>query len=228
MKMRAFTLVSAGFLIALLGLLAIYNGRYLALFTDQMHLREWMRDWGIWAPLAIIVLQMAQVLLAPIPGQVIGLASGYLFGVVWGTFYSVLGTALGSLVAFALARVYGRALVERLVPSQTLAWLDAGAQRRGLFFFVLIFLLPFLPDDLACFVAGLTPIPIPALMLAVLAGRPPGILVSCWLGANATGLSIAQWAVVVAGSILLALLFLLYGEQLQECMTKLIENPGSD
>ena len=228
MKMRAFTLILAGFLIALLGLLAIYNGRYLALFTDQMHLREWMRDWGIWAPLAIIVLQMAQVLLAPIPGQVIGLASGYLFGVVWGTFYSVLGTALGSLVAFVLARIYGRPLVERLVPSQTLAWLDAGAQRRGLFFFVLIFLLPFLPDDLACFVAGLTPIPIPAFMLAVLAGRPPGILVSCWLGANATGLSIAQWAVVVAGSILLALLFLLYGEQLQECMTKLIESPGSD
>ncbi len=223
MKIRACTLILIALLIALLGLLATHNGRYLALFGDQVRLREWVRSWGAWAPLATVALQMAQVLLAPIPGHVVGLASGYLFGVAWGTFYSVLGTALGSLIAFSLARAYGRPLVERLVPPQTLVRLDAGAQRRALSFFVLVFLLPFLPDDLVCFVAGLTPIPIPALMLAVLAGRPPGILVSCWLGANAAGLSTAQWVVVIAGSALLAVLFLLYGNQLQEWAMSLTE-----
>ena len=72
-------------------------------------------------------------------------------------------------------------------------------------------------------VAGLTPIPIPALMLAVLAGRPPGILVSCWVGANAAGLSVAQWALLIAGSVLLALLFLFYGEQLEEGAMSLVD-----
>jgi uncharacterized membrane protein YdjX (TVP38/TMEM64 family) len=83
-----------------------------------------------------------------------------------------------------------------------------------LFFFVLVFLLPFVPDDAACFAAGLTHIPIPALMLAVLAGRPPGILVSCWLGANAVGLGPSQWVTVTALSALLALPFLYYGNRL--------------
>jgi uncharacterized membrane protein YdjX (TVP38/TMEM64 family) len=223
MKTRASTLIFIVLLVVLLALLVISDGHYLTPFRDPVRLREWVRDWGAWAPLGIIGLQMTQVLIAPIPGHVVGLASGYLFGVIWGTFYSVLGTALGSLIAFVVARTYGRPLVERLLPPETLERLDAGAQRRGLFFFVLLFLLPFLPDDMACLVAGLTPIPIPALMLAVLAGRPPGILVSCWVGANAAGLSTAQWALLIAASVLLALLFLFYEEQLEEGATNLVE-----
>lgn len=218
MKIHPSTLILTALLIALLVFFATYGGRYIALFNDPLRLHEWVRGWGVWAPLAIILLQIAQVLLAPVPGQVLGVISGYLFGVGWGTFYSVLGTAVGSFIAFSLARTYGRPLVERLVPATTLTRLDAGAQRRGLFFFVLVFLLPFLPDDLACFAAGLTPIPIPALMLAVLAGRPPGILASCWLGAYAVELSTMQWALLIAGSALLAALFLRYGEWLQQWM----------
>lgn len=223
MRNRACTIILIALAVALFGLLVISDGRYLALFRDPIRLREWVRGWGARAPLGIIALQVTQVLLAPVPGHVVGLASGYLFGVVWGTVYSVLGTALGSFIAFVLARKHGRPLVERLLPPNTLAWLDAGAQRRGLFFFVLLFLLPLLPDDVACLAAGLTRIPIPALMLAVLAGRPPGILVSCWLGANAAGLSTAQWALLFAASALLALLFLFYGEQLERGVMTLVE-----
>jgi len=76
--------------------------------------------------------------------------------------------------------------------------------------FALVFLLPFLPDDLACFAAGLTTIPIPALMIVAITARAPGILVSSWVGANAEGLSAAQWVMLIAGSAVLAGLALLY------------------
>ena len=224
MNTRALTFILLVLLIALSGLLLLaYNRGLLNAFRDPVRAREWVSAWGVWAPVGMVVLQMAQVLLAPVPGHVVGLASGYLFGVLWGTLYSILGTALGSLVAFTLSRRYGRPLVERLAPGNTLDRLDAGARRRGLFFFVLVFLVPFLPDDVACFAAGLTAIPIPALMLAVLAGRPPGILVSAWLGAHAAGLSPVQWALVIAPSALLALLFLSYGSQLENWAMNLAE-----
>jgi uncharacterized membrane protein YdjX (TVP38/TMEM64 family) len=196
---------------------------YSALFRDANLVRQWASSWGMWAPAAIIALQAAQVLLAPIPGQVVGVASGYLFGVMWGTLYSVLGTALGSLCAFVLARRLGRPLVERVVPQETLSRLDHRAKQRGLFFFVLAFLLPFLPDDMICFAAGLTPIPIPALMLAVLAGRPPGILVSTWVGAQAVDLNGLQWAALIGASVVLGLAFLLYGDELERWSTRLVE-----
>jgi len=223
MNMRGSLLLSVALLTVLLGLLLLHNAQLRALLTDPLRMRKWVSGWGAWAPLAMVALQVAQVLLAPIPGQVMGLVSGYLFGVTWGTVYSVAGNALGSLLAFSLARAYGRPFVERHVPANTLARLDAGAQRRGLVFFVLVFLLPFLPDDLTCFAAGLTSIPIPALMLATLAGRPPGILVSCWLGANAVALGPTQWAFVVVGSVLLAGFFLRYGAELQEWTMQLTE-----
>ncbi len=205
------------------GLIFLVNGGYLALFRDPALLRERLGTWGAWAPAGIIALHVVQVLLAPIPGNVIGLASGYLFGIARGTLYSSLGTALGSLIAFTLARTYGRPLVERLLPAEMLEWLDSRAQRRGLFFFVLLFLLPFLPDDVACFVAGLTPIPIPALMLAALAGRLPGLFVSSWVGANAPGLSPIQWTGLIAASAALAVLFLLYEQQIENWAIRLVD-----
>ncbi len=209
--------VAAATLVVLSGLwVAIRNSGFLTLFGDSQRLVTWVRGRGPWAPLGIIVLQIAQVVVAPIPGQIVGVAAGYLFGTLLGTFYSLLGTAAGSWIAFALARAYGRPLVERIVPRQILARLDAGAQRRGLFFFALVFLLPFLPDDLACFAAGLTPIPIPALMAVAITTRTPSILVTAWLGANAEGLSTSQWAMLIAASALLAGLSLLYGERVQQ------------
>lgn len=202
-------------------LLAIGYSDHWALFQDQARLREWVNQWGLWKPFAIILLQMAQVLLAPVPGQIVGLVSGYFFGVVWGTIYSMVGTMLGSAAAFILARTFGRPLVERLIPPPTLKRLDDGAQRHGLFFFLMVFLIPFLPDDLACFVAGLSSIPIPALLLAAIAGRLPGIFTSCWLGANAVRFTTTQWALLIVASALLALLFLLYDDQLQKWAWKL-------
>jgi uncharacterized membrane protein YdjX (TVP38/TMEM64 family) len=204
-------------IVALSGLWRVVaSSDLLGLFEDSQRLVTWAREYGPWAAMVIIVLQIGQVVLAPVPGQIVGVAAGYLFGALWGTFYSVLGTAAGSWIAIALARAYGRPLVERLVARETLARLDAGAQRRGLFFFALVFLLPFLPDDLACFAAGLTPIPIPALVAVTITARTPGILVTAWLGANARGLSTAQWVMLIAASALLAGLMLLYGERLQQ------------
>lgn len=224
MKARTSIYACSGLLLLLTAVgLAAHSAGWLDILTNEDLLLQWVSRWGVWAPVSIVLLQAGQVLLAPIPGQVIGLASGYLFGALPGAAYSILGTALGSLVAFGLARALGRPLVERVVPSHVLARLDGSARRRGLLFFVLAFLLPFLPDDLICFAAGLTPIPIPSLMLAVLVGRPPGIIVSTWVGANARDLSPGQWAVVIAGSALLALPFVVYGERLEASVMRLID-----
>lgn len=206
---------AAAILVILLILLVRGRSHDLRLYEDGQRLATWVRDRGAWGPLAIIVLQMGQVLLAPIPGQVVGVAAGHLFGTLPGTLYSLLGTVAGSGIAFVVARVYGRPLVQRLVPRQTLAQFDSGAQRHGLFFFALVFLLPLLPDDLACFAAGLTSIPIPALMAVTVTARTPGILVSSWLGANLQGPNTTQWGLLIVASALLAGLSLLYGERLQ-------------
>jgi uncharacterized membrane protein YdjX (TVP38/TMEM64 family) len=182
-------------------------------WSNPASMRAWLLRQGPYAPVSIILLQVMQVVLAPIPGQAVGLAAGYLYGAGVGTLLSLTGTALGSLVAFGLARLFGRPLVERVVPPEWLSRLDAGAQKRGLLFFLIVYLLPFLPDDMACYVAGLTSIPIPALMAVAVLGRAPGLWVSCWLGANATGLSKGGWVLVITGAGLLVLGLVFWGER---------------
>lgn len=91
---------------------AVLFSRYGAWLTDPFALREWIRGYGPFAPLVFVGLQAAQVILAPIPGQVLGLASGFLFGTFWGTVYSLIGATLGTIVAISVVgRIPGYVVV---------------------------------------------------------------------------------------------------------------------
>jgi len=204
-----------------LGLLLLAGAlRFGPLLSDPARVKAFLLEQGGWAPLAFVLLHAAQVILAPIPGQALDMLGGYLFGTFLGTFYSLAGMFLGSAVAFLLARRFGRPLVERVVNSRTLARLDDYARRRGLAFFFLVFLFPFLPDDVACFLAGLTPLPFPSFALVVAIGRLPGTLVACWTGAQVTSLTPSQWALFVTLLAPLALAFWRYQDDLERAMWK--------
>jgi SNARE associated Golgi protein len=75
--------------------------------------------WGAWAPAASIALMILHSFV-PFPAELIAIANGMLFGPVWGTLVTWLGAMLGAALAFALARRYGRPLVDRLVARK--AW----------------------------------------------------------------------------------------------------------
>ena len=81
------------------------------LLADRQVVQAWVAGFGPWGPLASILLNIVQVLLAPVPGQTVGLVNGYLYGVGLGTLYSLIGVQLGSALAMGLARTFGRPLV---------------------------------------------------------------------------------------------------------------------
>jgi uncharacterized membrane protein YdjX (TVP38/TMEM64 family) len=193
------------------------------LLSDPESLRAVVISWGWWGPLALIGLQVAQVLIAPLPGQVLGLVGGYVYGPWLGTLINMVGTLLGSGLAMWLARRLGRPLVQHFVSSQWLDRLDGLAVKRGAAVFFLIFLLPFLPDDAACFVAGLSPLPLKELLLLAAIGRLPGVFIPNWLGAHAADLSATQWLAVVLLLILLAVAFWHWQETIERWLLRLVE-----
>jgi uncharacterized membrane protein YdjX (TVP38/TMEM64 family) len=193
-----------------------------ALFGDQERIREWVEGFGPWGPLVTIALNVAQVLLAPVPGQFVGLVNGYLYGVWLGTLYSMAGLALGTALAMALGRWFGRPLVEHVVRPESLARWDRIASHQGPLFFFLVFLFPFVPDDIACFVIGLSTLAIPPMVVLVLLGRLPGVFVSCWVGAYATEMPWWAWILLGGGSAALAWIFLRYQRRLEAATVRLI------
>lgn len=178
-----------------LGLLARQQFGWL---LDPLALREFVRGFGVLAPLVFVLLQAAQVVVAPIPGQVLALAAGYLFGPVLGTAVSVVGATIGSYVAFRLSRHYGRSYVERVVRPGVIEEFDAVVAERGLTTLFLVFLVPGLPDDVVCFVAGLTDLDLRKMTAVSFVGRIPGYFLVALSGGELAGGNVLGGVALVA------------------------------
>lgn len=190
-----------------LGLLSVLV-RDLPWLTDPGRLRAFITGFGPLAPAVFILLQAVQVVVAPVPGQVLALASGWLFGTLWGTVYSLLGATIGSYVAFTLAHRYGRPFVERAVDSKALALFDGFSSSHGYLTLFLVFLVPGLPDDIICFLGGTTNLDRVKMTAVSAVGRVPGYFLANLAGDSVASARYVEAALVVVG--LLAVSALVY------------------
>ena len=164
----------------------IWHDTIWKLFTSAQRLHEWVRGWGAWAPVVFIAIQAVQVIVFVIPGEVPQIAGGYLFGAWEGTILSVTGILIGSAVSFFLARALGTPFVAALFPRdqvERIRTLLVSRSARVVFF--LLFLIPGIPKDILCYVAGLTPMTFPFFAAASTLGRLPGIAGSAIIGSAA-------------------------------------------
>jgi len=204
-------------------LLTAWREPVLGLYFHRDRLEALVHSLGPAGPLAIVALQVLQIVLAPVPGQLVGMASGFLFGPWLGTLYNMIGVVCGNALSLFIARRFGRAAVERLCDRRALARIDRLTGRLGLPVILLIYILPFLPGDTITLVAGLTDIPLRSIMLAVLFGRLPGIFISSLIGSRAGALTATQWAIIGIAVAAAAGIIYRYRAPLQERLWYLVE-----
>lgn len=140
---------------------------------SRTKLESLVRGAGAWGPLAVIGLQIAQILIAPIPGVFVPILAGILYGPVAGSLIAVVGTVLGAGLAYAIGRKAGLPLILRWAGASNVARaqkLVGGSRWLAL---ALLFLLPFTPADAICFVAGMIGMRGSRFAAAVLLGRVP-------------------------------------------------------
>lgn len=177
---------------------------------------------GPLAPVAFILMVAAQVIVAPIPMQVLGFAGGYMFGVWTGTVYGLIGLTIGTTIAVWLARKFGRKLVTRFVDATTLDKFDHLIEKGGLAVFFMIFLIPGLPDDAICFIAGLTVLPIRSIVFVSFLGRLPGLWYLSLLGDQVRSgtFDIVSMVIITSLVVFLGLLFIFH-EQIENLFTSM-------
>jgi uncharacterized membrane protein YdjX (TVP38/TMEM64 family) len=132
-----------------------YETGLIHFFLNKKRLLDFLDSLGPLAFIGFIFLQVAQVVAAPIPGEVTGLLGGFLYGPVLGVILSTIGLTIGSYAAFALARTFGRPFVDRFVDKAVMNRFDYLLHHKGAFLVFLLFLIPGLPKDYLCYILGL-------------------------------------------------------------------------
>lgn len=124
--------------------------------TDIEALRDYIAGFGVAAVFIFILFQFLQVVILPIPGSVSVAVGVALFGPLRCSLFSFIGIVIGSLVAFFIGRVIGYKAVCWIVGKDDLdKWLKK-MKGKDYLLLSIMFLLPLFPDDILCFVAGLS------------------------------------------------------------------------
>ncbi|WP_435186182.1 TVP38/TMEM64 family protein [Halobellus sp. EA9] len=193
---------------------AVAVERFVPSATDPAWLRSQLTGLGWYAPLAFVALQTVQVVVAPIPGQILGGVGGYLFGSLPGVVYSMIGVTAGSAIVFFASRRFGRPYVERVIAPAKLDQWDAFVDRKGAVGLFVFFLLPTFPDDLLCFVAALSDLRARRFLALVVVGRTPSFLLVAYVGTRVSHGALVRAGVLVAALGVVSVVVYLYRRRL--------------
>jgi uncharacterized membrane protein YdjX (TVP38/TMEM64 family) len=193
------------------------------IYQDPHQLKKVISSFGPYAPLAYILLQIMQVVIAPVPGGAVEFLGGYLFGVKGGFVYSIIGLILGSWFAFSLARIFEKIAVEKFVSEQTRKKFDYLVEHEGVILSFILFLLPGFPKDALCYILGLTPMHLGIFLIISTVGRIPGTLMAILQGAKAFEHEYYTFGVLLGVSALVLLVFYIYHEEIHNLIKKLKE-----
>lgn len=171
--------------------------------TDVEALRELFLSFGILSSIAFILFTIIQVIIPPIPGQIAGLAGGYVFGIALGTFYSVIGLLIGTYIIIATSRKYGRPFIEKIVKKERLDNFNKKFKKGGLLTLFFLFLIPIFPDDIISYLVGLTKLKMKNLLIVATVARIPKYLAFNIIG---SGLYVKNLKLVVSLSVALVVI----------------------
>jgi len=191
------------------------------LFINKRHLVNFIKEHHAYAALIFIGLQMLQVIAAPVPGEVTGFVGGIIFGPLWGITYSTIGLTAGSWIAFMLARLLGRPLVERMVSTATVQRYDYVMQHKGLWLAFLMFLIPGFPKDFLCYLLGLGHMRHRDFLLVSAFGRLLGTVLLTMGGAYFRDERYGALFTVVGVSLIVILLFMIYHERIEQMLRRM-------
>jgi uncharacterized membrane protein YdjX (TVP38/TMEM64 family) len=167
----------------------------IVILTKQLGIADWLaatlqnaliqvNTWGVWAPIGFIAIyNIATILL--IPGSILTLGSGVLFGVGWGSFYVFIAATLGATFAFLIGRYFARdwvnGKVQQMPKFQTI---DHAIAREGLKIVFLLRLSPLFPFNLLNYALGITQVSLKDYVIGSL-GMIPGTILYVYIGSLA-------------------------------------------
>ena len=206
-RSRSKQLVVLCSLIIISALIMFFVGKPMIDFVSNAEeFRLWVETKGWYGRIIFLAMLIFQVVFAFIPGGIFEIAGGYAFGAVEGTILSIIGTTLGSAIAFSIVKKYGLKFALIFFSKEKLDSVRFIHNKSKLYLLVFIaYIIPGTPKDLLCYVAGLTDIKLSKWLIISSLARIPAITFST-IGGNAVGTAKYSFAILIFAIILFAAL----------------------
>ena len=196
----------------------------LSIFLDQQKIRAFVVSHGVRAPLILIGLQVLQIIVAPIPGHIIGFVGGYLFGAWRGILYCMTGVVIGATLTFWVGRIFGRGLLQLFISHENMNRFDRYVITKGPFIIFLLLLLPVTPlGDILFYLSGLTAMPFLVFLIMALIARSPSNVINNLIGAKASTFSAQEWIIFAIVIAVFALLFYLNRKRIEKIIMRFVK-----
>ena len=135
--------------------------------------QEYFRSWGPAAPAVYTLIVIVEVILAPIPGTLLYLPGGVIFGGFVGGLTALTGNVLGAGISCQISRTLGGSYVGPYLERGALKKYEAILEKHGLWIVFLLRVNPLTSSDLVSYAAGLTHMPVWKVMTGTLLGMAP-------------------------------------------------------
>ncbi|WP_341346384.1 VTT domain-containing protein [Paenibacillus sp. FSL H3-0469] len=177
--------------------------------------RDYILSTGKLGPVMLVLFQILQTVIAPLPGEVVQIAGGYIYGTTLGAVYVTGGMMLGAVIAFYFTRFLGGSFIERLLQKDKFKWMRGMMDNKkfSIFLFI-VFIIPGFPKDMFIYAAGLTTMKPLRFFMILLFARFPWLLASVSVGANIYDKNYGPTIVISVISVIAFILGLIYKDKL--------------
>lgn len=151
----------------------------------------WLEAQGNWAPIVFALIYILATILS-LPGSVLTLSGGLIFGTAWGTCLNLISATIGATGAFLIARYLGRAWVQRVLKAR-LGKMDDKIEQHGFYTVLYLRLVPLFPFNVLNYSLGLTKLRLRDYFWGSLIGMAPGAFVYTSLGSAGRHVDFSDW-----------------------------------
>jgi uncharacterized membrane protein YdjX (TVP38/TMEM64 family) len=137
------------------------------------YIREYFHSWGSAAPLIYTAIVVVEVIVAPLPGTMLYVPGGLIFGWFVGGLATLTGNIIGAAICCAIAQRLGRPYAERFFSRESIAKYDAILARNAVWVILLLRINPLTSSDLVSYAAGFTSMPLWKVVLGTALGMAP-------------------------------------------------------
>ncbi|NLY81519.1 MAG: TVP38/TMEM64 family protein [Clostridiales bacterium] len=161
----------------------LFNKDLLTQFSSTEELIIFLENYKGATYLALIGLQVMQIVISIIPGQPIQFASSFIYGFWNGYLISMIGAIIGTFLTYHMARFLGKDALHILFGERRVSEIIKRLNSTKSYGVItLIYMIPGIPKDIMCYVAGISEIKIIPFLIISTIGRTPGIVGSLLIG----------------------------------------------